>query len=232
MSQPEDKSTAPWSAQAGALLAQEVSRPDPSAEALAQVWAKLEEPVAVALKTATLATWVKGLSLVTILTTGGALVGATAAVMQHRELDRTNEYWNERLDALKVENAALKIEQPQRASLVECPTVECVPTIKEVLKEKEVFAASPLDSERQVLARAQMALTKGNTSATDSALAEYRRRFPQGRLREEHDALEVRALMQSGNEGLARDKARRFLSAYPDSLQRMAIAKLVGMEAR
>lgn len=64
------------------------------------------------------------------------------------------------------------------------------------------------------------------------SLVEHARRFPQGQLGEERDALWVQALMNAGNRHEARQRAQAFLARYPNSLMvpiaAPALAKTAG----
>jgi len=48
-------------------------------------------------------------------------------------------------------------------------------------------------------------------------VAQHRRQFPRGRLAEERDALAIRALISLGRTTEARQRARAFRTAYPNS---------------
>jgi hypothetical protein len=83
-------------------------------------------------------------------------------------------------------------------------------------------ATSPSDAElaeeRAYVDRARMALARGATSDVLEATDSHQRAFPDGRLREEREALAIRALVQRGDVRDATDRLRRFRERYPKSL--------------
>jgi hypothetical protein len=72
--------------------------------------------------------------------------------------------------------------------------------------------------ELALLQRARAAVAKGNHSTALDAIAEHQRRFPMGRLREEREALRVKALAGLGRKDEARRAAERFRSEFPRSV--------------
>ncbi|MHB8419924.1 MAG: tetratricopeptide repeat protein [Myxococcales bacterium] len=79
-------------------------------------------------------------------------------------------------------------------------------------------ADADLEAEDALVERARAALSRRQPDDALAALAEHRRRFPNGRLVEERSALEVEALASSGRRDDARSKAQEFQNRYPDSL--------------
>lgn len=78
-------------------------------------------------------------------------------------------------------------------------------------------ALSGLGRERQLLDRAREALAHGDGSAALAEAAGHERAFPQGALREERLALQVRALFALGRRDEARERARAFVTEFPNS---------------
>jgi hypothetical protein len=72
--------------------------------------------------------------------------------------------------------------------------------------------------ELALLQRARASLAKGEGAMALSAIAEHQRRFPGGRLREEREALRVKALMSLGRGDEARRAAERFKTEFPRSV--------------
>jgi hypothetical protein len=72
--------------------------------------------------------------------------------------------------------------------------------------------------ELALLQRARAAVAKGDHSAALAAIVEHQRRFPTGRLREEREALRVRALAGLGRNDEARRAAERFKAEFPRSV--------------
>lgn len=78
-------------------------------------------------------------------------------------------------------------------------------------------AVSTLAREAEALARAQAAIQGGRAEEALSLLSDYARRFPDGALREEHDALRALALCTAGRRIEGRGEARAFLRAHGGS---------------
>jgi hypothetical protein len=72
--------------------------------------------------------------------------------------------------------------------------------------------------ELAILKRARTAVAGGNFSAALGAIGEHQRRFPDGNLREEREALRVKALSGLGKNDEARAAAERFRERFPDSV--------------
>lgn len=81
-----------------------------------------------------------------------------------------------------------------------------------------VTPAKPsLALERQLLDGARAALGQGDGAAALAAVANHEQAFPQGALREERRALQVRALFALGRRDEAREQARAFVAEFPHS---------------
>ncbi|HEX6278335.1 MAG TPA: hypothetical protein VFZ53_35055, partial [Polyangiaceae bacterium] len=72
--------------------------------------------------------------------------------------------------------------------------------------------------ELSILQRARSAVAGGRFSSALDAIAEHQRRFPAGNLREEREALRVRALAGLGRADEARRAAESFRDHYPGSV--------------
>lgn len=72
--------------------------------------------------------------------------------------------------------------------------------------------------ELALLQRARAAVASGKFSTALDAITEHQRRFPTGRLREEREALRVRALAGLGRNDEARLAAKRFRERFPQSV--------------
>jgi hypothetical protein len=79
--------------------------------------------------------------------------------------------------------------------------------------EADAYAA-----ELALLQQVRTAVAVARFSAALALVAEHERRFPAGRLREERDALRVKALAGLGRGGDAREAAERFRARYPRSV--------------
>lgn len=84
-----------------------------------------------------------------------------------------------------------------------------------------------LAAERALLQVAREALVHGRADAALAAVRAHHDRFARGRLGEEREVIWIRALLARGEVEPARDRARRFVAAHPDSLFRPAIEALV-----
>jgi len=69
-----------------------------------------------------------------------------------------------------------------------------------------------------LLQRARAGVASGKFSTALEAIAEHQRRFPSGRLREEREALRVKALAGLGRNDEARLAAKRFREHFPGSV--------------
>jgi hypothetical protein len=81
-----------------------------------------------------------------------------------------------------------------------------------------------LGAERALLDVARTAVGRGQPAAALSALRRHAATFPQGRLREEREALFVQALALNGQSAEAERRANGFRHAYPDSFLGSAVA--------
>jgi hypothetical protein len=92
--------------------------------------------------------------------------------------------------------------------------------------EHEVAAASPRPTgsaaayalELRLLERARAAVAEGDHAAALRFIASHQRRFPQGLLREEREALRVKALAGLGRADEAKRAAERFREDFPRSV--------------
>lgn len=86
-------------------------------------------------------------------------------------------------------------------------------------------ASDDVDAERLWLERAEAAFGRGDATAALQALDVHRRRFPNAALREERDALHVRALYLAGRREEGDAEAGRFRARYPNSVFYAQIAR-------
>lgn len=92
----------------------------------------------------------------------------------------------------------------------------------------EGFAPSTISEERALLDVARRALEREDGAAALAVTREHERRFPNGALLQEREAMAIRALLLIGNTDEARARAGRFRERYPDSLLLPAIDSLLG----
>lgn len=104
--------------------------------------------------------------------------------------------------------------------------VDKVPTRSNRRARRAPSSKGDLLAETQLLRRANRALSAGRHKAALAAVAEYRRKFPRGTLRQELAATEVMALCGQGSASRARALHGKFKRRYPKSphLSRIASA--------
>ena len=85
-----------------------------------------------------------------------------------------------------------------------------------------------LAKERAVLDVARSALGRGDAANTLVATGEHERKFPQGALVEEREALAIQALATQGRRGDAQARADRFRKRFPRSMLLPAVDAVVG----
>jgi hypothetical protein len=78
-------------------------------------------------------------------------------------------------------------------------------------------ATVTLGDEVALVESASRALRSGNAAAALGRLAEYRRRFPRGKMALEAQVLRIEALARAGRVGEAETRASAFLKRYPNS---------------
>ena len=90
-------------------------------------------------------------------------------------------------------------------------------------------APDTLIAEAALIERASSAVRHRNGTLALGALRDYQSRFPRGRLYPEATVLEVEALLLLGQRDSARDIARRFLKAHPESPSAKRLRSLTGL---
>ncbi|NOU26492.1 MAG: hypothetical protein HOO96_01185, partial [Polyangiaceae bacterium] len=85
-----------------------------------------------------------------------------------------------------------------------------------------------LAKERAVLDVARSALGRGDAANALVAAAEHERKFPQGALVEEREALAIQALAMQGRRTDAQTRAERFRKRFPRSMLLPAVDAVVG----
>jgi outer membrane protein assembly factor BamD (BamD/ComL family) len=105
---------------------------------------------------------------------------------------------------------------------VASPQPSAVP--KTARPEPSLTARESYTAELSLLQRAQAAYTDRNFATTLLLVSEHTRRFPNGRLAEEREALHVKALIGAGRV----DEAHRAASAFATRFPRSALLPRVG----
>lgn len=75
-----------------------------------------------------------------------------------------------------------------------------------------------LAAERSLLEVARTALSRGDFASAMTSLDAHQKKFPNGVLREEREALYVQALARAGRRDEAKARAERFVKTYPKSM--------------
>jgi hypothetical protein len=87
---------------------------------------------------------------------------------------------------------------------------------------------SDLGAERALLDRARAAFAAGDPAATLAAVNAHAKRFPNGRLEEEREALAVKALVGAGRYDEAKARAARFRTRFPASFLSLTVDEAIG----
>jgi hypothetical protein len=126
--------------------------------------------------------------------------------------------------ALDLPAPTLTQSQPALPSRVEsAPPAQSFTAESSPPKKAEASTAAPSSSatyalELAILERARDAIAKGDHAAGLRAIATHQRRFPAGLLREEREALRVKALAGLGKADEAQRAAEQFRERFPRSV--------------
>jgi hypothetical protein len=85
-----------------------------------------------------------------------------------------------------------------------------------------------LADERRLLDAARGAVEREDGASALTATAEHERKYPNGILAQEREAIAVRALLLLGRNAEARTRVSRFRATFPDSLLLPALESSVG----
>jgi hypothetical protein len=145
--------------------------------------------------------------------------------------------------------AALALRPPGRAespasapieASAAAPSAPRSPLAPPVANEPAITAAPPavpsreapvdrsIGAEQKLLDPARVALGRGDGAAALGAATAHGRRFPQGQLSEEREAILIQALVLLGRGPEARARADRFVRTYPNSALMPAIREALG----
>jgi hypothetical protein len=102
-----------------------------------------------------------------------------------------------------------------------------VPEIVPVPTPRSARSTPPARSEIAVLRRAHEALARDQASQALLILEQHRRRWPKGALVQEREVLAIQALTRIGDTAVARARAERFLSDFPESILVPRVRELV-----
>jgi hypothetical protein len=214
------RSPPPLSPEARALLDRERDVPPlpaaVKAQALARARAALVAGHARAPASTTRAPRVRWAAAVALTCVAGAAVGAVAYQVRARLAPAPSA----RL-ARPVEATAPTPESP---SAQELPTD--VPSPANLLPTPRLSRADEARAELHLLRRARAAVARGDFAAGLPPIAEHARRFKDGRLAEEREALRVKALAGLGRNEEARRAAAAFEARFPRSVLLPAVSQM------
>jgi len=131
------------------------------------------------------------------------------------------------VEAPAVPVTEAKTERSEAPEEAEPATPEVEPPVRAPVKARRAAAPAPertqverrpgLGDELAVVESASRALRSGNPQAALGRLAEYRQRFPRGKLALEAQVLRIEALARAGRTSEAQRLARGFVKRYPNS---------------
>jgi len=116
------------------------------------------------------------------------------------------------------------------ASLPAAASVPGTPVRARKRAVSRTSSASTLAAEREILDRARAALGRKQPAQALGSLAEHRRRFPDGHLAEERDALLILAMVGLDRRREARAAEREFRRRHPRSLLLPAVEAALGQQ--
>lgn len=111
-------------------------------------------------------------------------------------------------------------------AIVAPPAAEAPATPAPMGKTPRSSRAEPGPDELRLLRQARVAVARHDFAAALSPIAEHARRFREGRLAEEREALRVRALSGLGRSADARHAADAFEARFPRSVLLPAVSKM------
>ncbi len=125
--------------------------------------------------------------------------------------------------------AAVAVAQPSPSpSGLRLEDLPRAPTATPSASAANVARGEDLAKERAVLDVARSALGRGDAANTLVATGEHERKFPQGALVEEREALAIQALAMQGRRTDAQARADRFRKRFPRSMLLPAVDAVVG----
>jgi hypothetical protein len=155
--------------------------------------------------------------LAVALAIGGVAVGATA-IWVH-EAKKTSP------PAPAAAVASDKVRAPVSAELSAAVPAAPDPALQ-LVPDSDPGKQSPsseqqrrdmLSAESALLTQARAQLRNGDANAAQQLLGTLHKKFPKGMLRQEREVLAIEVLAARGNAGAARQRARAFIVAHPES---------------
>jgi hypothetical protein len=103
------------------------------------------------------------------------------------------------------------------------------PTTAVPSAESAIPSDAQLRREQEIVRHARLALRSGDTAEALQLLAQHTHEFPLGRLAEERYGLQVRALLQNGDERGARERLTEMSGRFPESPLLPGLQQAVGV---
>jgi hypothetical protein len=216
------------------LLAQERVFPEERGELRARALTRARRTLEALSASSTRSFWQRR---VTLLVAAALVLGfAAAAIAARLPLRRPTGQAPSVPPALAVTPARAQALEPARPK-ADVPAGTPSEVVSEVPERPSVgpkarrsSAADANDTdalELGLLQRTRGAVAKGEFSTALDAIAEHQRRFPAGRLREEREALRIKALAGLGRNDEAQRAAERFRERFPRSVLSRRIEETV-----
>ena len=125
-----------------------------------------------------------------------------------------------------VPRAAAAAQVPAAPATIPDPTTTTAPAIARSSTRSHAATADSVREELRLLHRARAAVGRADYIAALLPIGEHARRFPDGRLTEEREALRVKSLAGLGRTEQARRAALRFEARFPRSVLSPAVSRM------
>lgn len=150
--------------------------------------------------------------LAVALAVGGVAMGASAVWVQEAHRSAV---------PLPSPAASAKLAGPISAQLSAALPAAPDPALQ-LVPDSDPAKLSPsrrdmLSAESALLTQARAQLRNGDVNAAQQVLRTLHKKFPKGMLRQEREVLAIEVLAARGNQAAARQRARAFIAAYPES---------------
>ncbi len=221
----KDGGIEPLSMEMESLLAKERNFTEDHAELQARVMARARATLRDVPATSTRSFWQRRMPL--LVAAALVLAFAAAAIAARRELQRATDQRPSVPPAAGAKNAGPARDVEPASPVSQGPTNPPASGPAAERPEQGAVAArraaaadtSDTDAlELALLQRARASVAAGEFSAALQSIAEHQRRFPAGRLREEREALRIKALAGLGRDDEARRAAEHFRERFPRSV--------------
>jgi len=124
--------------------------------------------------------------------------------------------------------SATAVEDPDQGQGGIAPEAEAIAPRRTKRSARHPSARSDLAAETRLLDGARAALQHGDAAIALARTTQHARAFPSGMLQEERERIAIESLVRLGRTGAARQRAERFRSRFPRSVQLRRIDRLLG----